>query len=65
MLKTELAKYPLEIEIVDALVVFMIYHGIETVAELASTNDETLKSMDGYEPYFLEAVHVIRGTQLN
>lgn len=65
MLKVELVKYPLELEIVDQLVLFMIYHQIDSIDDLIQIKDENLKEMQGFKPHFIEAVHLIRGIKMN
>jgi hypothetical protein len=65
MLKVELVKYPIEMEIVNNLVIFMIYHKIDSIPELIQLSDEEIKSKDGFESHLLQAIHVIRGIQLN
>ena len=42
MLKTLLLKYPLSMEEVDKLIIYMIYFNIETIEELVSMPDEDL-----------------------
>jgi hypothetical protein len=65
MLKVELANYPISIEVIDDLVVFMIYHSLETLEQLTAINDEDLEKMEGFQPVFREVVHLIRGMALN
>ena len=65
MIKIELAKYPLSIEVIDGLVIFMIYHQIHTVSDLIEKKDEDLQLLEGFKPVYLEAVHLIRGMELN
>lgn len=65
MLKVELVKYPLSMQIVDQLVLFMIYHQIDTIDALIAMKDEELKDMVGFKPHLIEAVHLIRGMRLN
>lgn len=65
MLKVELVKYPLELEIVDQLVLFMIYHQLGTIDDLIQVKDEDLKEMEGFKSHFIEAVHLIRGIKMN
>jgi len=65
MLKVELVKYPISIEVIDDLIVFMIYHSLDTIPELTNIPDEDLEKMQGFQPVFLEAVHLIRGMTLN
>jgi hypothetical protein len=65
MLKVELTQYPISIEVIDDLVVFMIYHSLETLEQLTAINDEDLEKMEGYQPVFREVVHLIRGMALN
>lgn len=65
MLKIELSQYPLDIEIIDDFLIFMIYHRIENVSDLINKKDEEIKEMEGYKPHLLEAVHLIRSIELN
>lgn len=65
MLKVELAKYPISTEVIDDLVVFLIYHGLETVEQFTAINDNDLEKLAGFQPVFREVVHLIRGTTLN
>jgi hypothetical protein len=65
MIKNELSKYPLSIEVIDGLVLFMVYHQIHSIAELIEKKDEDLQQLDGFQAVYLEAVHLIRGKQLN
>jgi hypothetical protein len=43
----------------------MIYHKIDSIPELIQLSDEEIKSKDGFESHLLQAIHVIRGIQLN
>tara|TARA_R100000951_G_C2571048_1_gene158776 strand:- start:338 stop:535 length:198 start_codon:yes stop_codon:yes gene_type:complete len=65
MLKVELVKYPIEITIVDKLVLFMIYHYIDTIDSLIKMKDKDIEELEGFEPSILEAIHIIRGIELN
>ncbi len=65
MIKNELSKYPLSIEVIDGLVLFMVYHQIHSIAELIEKKDEDLQELEGFQAVYLEAVHLIRGKQLN
>ncbi len=65
MLKIELTRYPLAMNVIDDLLVFMVFHDIETVDELIELNDDQIQDMEGFQPHLLEAVHVIRATRLN
>lgn len=65
MIKIELTKYPLSIEVIDGLVIFMIYHQIHTISDLIEKKDEELQQLDGFKPVYLEAVHLIRGMEHN
>lgn len=65
MLKVELVKYPIEITIVDKLVLFMIYHYIDTIDSLIKMKDKDIEKLEGFEPSILEAIHIIRGIELN
>ena len=65
MLKVELVKYPLSMEIVDQLTLFMIYYKIESIDELIRFSDEDLNNMEGFNETLQEAVNLIRGIQYN
>jgi hypothetical protein len=42
MLKTLLLKYPLSLEEVDKLIIYMIYFNIDTIEELVAKTDDDL-----------------------
>lgn len=42
MLKTLLLKYPLSLDEVDQLIIYMIYFNIDTIEELVAKSDEDL-----------------------
>lgn len=65
MLKVELVKYPIDITIVDKLVLFMIYHRIDTIDALIKMKDKDMEDLEGYEPCVREAIHLIRGIEFN
>jgi len=65
MLKVELTKYPICIEVINDLVVYLIYNQIKSIPEFIAINDEDLQKKPGFKPVFLEVVHLIRGIELN
>jgi hypothetical protein len=65
MLKVELTKYPISLEVVNDLVVYLIYNQIKSVPEFISINDEDLQKKPGFKPVFLEVAHLIRGIEFN
>ena len=65
MLKVELTKYPISIDIVDDLVVYLIYNQISSVHEFIMIPKEELQKKPGYKPVFWEVAHLIRSIELN
>jgi hypothetical protein len=65
MLKVELIKYPICMEVINDLVVYLIYNQIKSIPEFIAITDEDLQKKPGFKPVFLEAVHLIRGIELN
>lgn len=52
-------------EVINDLVVYLIYNQIKTIPEFIALKDEDLQQKPGFKPVFLEVVHLIRGTELN
>lgn len=52
-------------EVINDLVVYLIYNQIKSIPEFIAITDEDLQKKPGFKPVFLEAVHLIRGIELN
>jgi len=48
MLKVELIKYPIDIDRIDTLIIFMIYHQLNSLEVLLSKTKEELVKLDGW-----------------
>lgn len=48
MLKVELTKYPIDIDRIDTLIIFMIYHQLNSLEVLLSKTKEELVKLDGW-----------------
>lgn len=60
MLKVNLTKYPLEIEKIDRLIIYMVYHQILTVEELVSAPEEELSLLGGWTEDIRSSIETIR-----
>lgn len=60
MLKVELTKYPIDIDRIDTLIIFMIYHQINSLVALVSKTKEELSKLDGWSEELSKTIDVIR-----
>jgi len=60
MLKVELTKYPIDIDRIDTLIIFMIYHQINSLGALVSKTKEELGKLDGWREELSVTIDVIR-----
>jgi len=60
MLKIKLLSYPLNIDQVDELLLFMIYHGIDDIPHLMKCQKDQLMKLEGYGASVEESINIIR-----
>jgi len=60
MLKIKLLSYPLNIDQVDEILLFMIYHRIEDIPHLMKCQKVQLMKLEGYGDSIEEIIRIIR-----
>ena len=60
MLKIKLLSYPLKIDQVNELLLFMIYHGIDDIPHLLKCQKGQLIKLEGYGASVEESIKIIR-----
>lgn len=60
MLKINLTKYPLTIERVDRLIIYMVFHQILTIDDLMLRPIEELALLGGWTEEIKDSIEVIR-----
>lgn len=59
MLKIQLLKFPLNIEQVDYVILFMIYHNIDSIQELVDQPIDNLRQKEDWDERLEEILEVI------